>query len=84
MWTALYLALAVLAAGVTWHVSYRFQSLDAPSEAVRAAAALVAGALWPVVVLGVLQVQMVRYIARRLRATPAEANEPTIPVHNRS
>lgn len=84
MWTALYLAIAALAAGVTWRVSYRFQSLDAPSEAVRAVAALVAGVLWPVVVLGVLEVQMVRYIARRLRVTPAEANEPNIAVHNRS
>ncbi|WP_167096804.1 hypothetical protein [Mycobacterium sp. DL592] len=84
MWIALYLAVAIVAAAVTWHASHRFQSLDAPSEAVRAAAALVAGALWPVVVVGVLQLQALRYVARRLRTRRVQAAEPTIPAQNRS
>ena len=84
MWIALYLVVAIVVAAVTWHVSHRFQSLDAPSEAVRAAAALVAGALWPVVVLGVVQLQALRYVARKLRTRRVEPAEPTIPAENRS
>ena len=84
MWIALYLAVGIVAAGITWHVSHRFQSLDAPSEAVRAAAALLAGALWPIVVVGVVQLQALRYVARKLRTRRVEPAEPTIPVENRS
>ena len=84
MWIALYLAVAIVVAAVTWHVSHRFQALDAPSEAVRAAAALVAGALWPLVVVGVIQLQVLRYIARKLRTRRVKPAEPTIPAQNRS
>ncbi|WP_328362275.1 hypothetical protein OG976_11950 [Mycobacterium sp. NBC_00419] len=84
MWIALYLVAAILVAAIAWHVSYHFQSLDAPSDAVRAAAALVAGALWPVIVVGVVQLQALRYLVRRLRATRVRVTEPPVPAANRS
>ncbi|APE17780.1 hypothetical protein [Mycolicibacterium pallens] len=68
-----YLVSAVIAAVVAWLVSPRFQSYDPPSDIARGFWSAVAGALWPLIVVGAIQIIAVRYIARRLRPAPVEA-----------
>ncbi len=68
-----YLVSAVIAAVVAWLVSPRFQSYDPPSDIARGFWSAVAGALWPLIVVGAVQLIAVRYIARRLRPAPVEA-----------
>ncbi|MGY4708038.1 hypothetical protein ACXDF8_00450 [Mycolicibacterium sp. CBM1] len=67
MWIDLYVAAAIVVAGAAWLVSRQYLSYDPPSDVVRAFAAVLAGALWPLVIVGLGQVLAVRYIARRLR-----------------
>lgn len=76
MWIALYLVPAIAVAIASWYVSKRFASFDPPSAAVRVLAAVAAGALWPLVLIGVAQLQLVRVIARRIRAT-SKASTPS-------
>ena len=68
-----YLVSAVIAAAVAWLVSPRFQSYDPPSDIARGVWSAVAGALWPLIVVGAVQIIAVRYIARHLRPAPVEA-----------
>ncbi|MCX2931988.1 hypothetical protein ORI20_17035 [Mycobacterium sp. CVI_P3] len=67
MWMDLYLVVATVIAFAAWWVSPRFQAYDPPSDVARAFWAVAAGALWPLVVLGIAEVLGVRYAARRLR-----------------
>ena len=73
MWLNLYLVSAVIAAVGAWLISPHFQSYDPPSDIVRGVCSAVAGALWPVIVVGAAQIMAVRYIARRLSAPRVEA-----------
>ncbi len=66
MWIALYLVPAIAVAVAAWYVSKRFASFDPPNEVVRAVAVVAAGTLWPIVLLGLAQLQLVRYVARRI------------------
>ncbi|KDE99625.1 hypothetical protein Y900_011910 [Mycolicibacterium aromaticivorans JS19b1 = JCM 16368] len=75
MWTNLYVMSAVIIAAATWLVSPRFQSSDPPSEVSRGFWSVVAGVLWPVVVVGALQLAAFRYVVQRLRSEPVEAAE---------
>lgn len=82
MWIALYLVPAIAVAIASWYVSRRFESFDPPNEVVRALAIVAAGALWPIVLLGLAQLQLVRYVARRIRATStASTPDVTTEVH---
>lgn len=75
MWTNLYLLSAVTIAAVTWLVSPRFQSSDPPSEFSRGFWSVVAGLLWPAIVVGALQLMAFRYVVQRLRSEPVESAE---------
>ncbi len=75
MWMNLYAVSAVIVAVVTWLVSPRFQSSDPPSDAVRGFWSVVAGALWPAIVVGSVQLVAVRYVVQRLRSEPVKATE---------
>ncbi|TGD89754.1 hypothetical protein BayCH28_03930 [Mycolicibacterium sp. CH28] len=66
MWMDLYVTIALVVAVVAWLVSRRFQSYDPPSDLVRGFFAGLAGALWPLVIVGAAQVLAVRFVARRL------------------
>ncbi|BBX05453.1 hypothetical protein [Mycolicibacterium aichiense] len=73
MWFDLYLVSAVVAAVGAWLISPRFQSYDPPGDVVRGICSAVAGALWPVIVVGAAQILAVRYIVRRLRSPRVDA-----------
>ena len=75
MWFDLYLLSAIIAAVAAWLVSPHFQSYDPPGDVVRGFCAVVAGALWPVILVGVAQVFVVRSIARRVRSARVETVE---------
>ncbi len=69
MWIDLYVAIALIGAVAVWLISQRFQSYDPPNDIVRGFFALVAGALWPLVIVGAVQILAVRFVARRLTPT---------------
>jgi hypothetical protein len=69
MWIDLYVVAALLVAVATWLVSPYFQSIDPPGDIARGFWSAAAGALWPLVLVGVAQVYAVRYVARRLSPT---------------
>lgn len=71
MWITAYLITAVAVAFLTWHMSYHLQSFDGPSDEARVFWAIVAGAIWPVILLGLAQMLAIRVITRRLRPAPA-------------
>ncbi|BBY64256.1 hypothetical protein [Mycolicibacterium helvum] len=73
MWIDLYLAAALLVAVAAWLVSPHFQSVDPPGDIARGFWSAAAGALWPLILIGAVQVYSVRFIARRLR--PAHSEE---------
>lgn len=70
MWIDLYAVIATSIAVAAWLVSQRLQSYDPPSDVVRGFWSIIAGALWPLVIVGVAQALLVRYVARRLRGAP--------------
>jgi hypothetical protein len=69
MWFDLYLVSAIIAAVAAWLVSPYFQSHDAPGDLARGLWSVVAGGLWPLIVIGAAQIIAVRYVARRLDST---------------
>ena len=73
MWIDLYVAIALIGAVAAWLISQRFQSYDPPNDIVRGVSALVAGALWPVMIVGGAQILAVRLVAQRLR--PAHSHQ---------
>ncbi|WP_431234164.1 hypothetical protein ACQ856_05950 [Mycolicibacterium psychrotolerans] len=68
MWFDLYLLSAIVAAVGAWLISPHFQSYDPPGDVARGLCSAVAGLLWPVIVVGAVQIIAVRYFARRIRA----------------
>ena len=73
MWIDLYLVAALIVGVTAWLVTPHFQSYDPPGDIARGFWSAVAGALWPLVLVGIAEVYAVCYIARRLR--PAYAAE---------
>jgi hypothetical protein len=73
----LYLLSVVVAAAAVWLVSPRFQSYDPPGDIARGFWSVVAGALWPIILVGAAQFIAVRYLARRVRAARVEAVDLT-------
>ncbi len=86
MWLDLYLVVAVVAAVAVWLVSPQFASYDAPGDAARAVWSAVAGALWPLMVVGVAQFLAISYVIRRLRPRHSDklAIEPSVALHDLS
>lgn len=76
MWITLYLVTAVVVAFLTWHMSHYFQSSDGPSDAARTSYSILAGAIWPIIMVGALQMLAIHLITRRLRRTPVPAPVP--------
>jgi len=74
MWIDLYVLTALLAAVAVWLVTPHFQSDDPPGDIARGFWSAAAGALWPLVLVGALQIYAVRLIVRRLR--PAVPEQP--------
>jgi hypothetical protein len=72
MWITLYVAPAVVLAAAAWLMSQRVQSCEPVSDVARGFWAIVAGALWPVVLLGVAQLLAVRFVARRMARARAD------------
>ncbi|SBS74408.1 conserved hypothetical protein [uncultured Mycobacterium sp.] len=72
MWIDLYLVGALVVGVAAWLVTPHFQSDDPPGDVARGFWSAAAGALWPLVLIGIAQVYAVRYIARQLRPTCAE------------
>ena len=79
MWITAYLITAVVAAFLTWHMSHHLQSFERPTDAARGTWSIVAGAIWPVIVLGLVQMLTIHLITRRLRHAPA-AHALPVPV----
>ena len=79
MWIALYLITAVAVAFLTWHMSHHLQSVDGPTDAARTFSAIVAGAIWPIVLVGALQVLAAHLVIRRLRPMSSAYTVP-VPV----
>lgn len=67
MWIDLYALIAVVIAIAAWLISQRFLSYDPPGDITRGFWSIIAGALWPLVIVGVAQALLIRYVARRLR-----------------
>jgi hypothetical protein len=76
VWITVYLITAVVVAFLTWDMSHHLQSLERPTDAARGAWSIVAGAIWPVIVLGLVQMLAIHVITRRLRHAPAAAALP--------
>ena len=80
MWITVYLITAVVVAVLTWHLSHHLQSFERPTDAARGTWSIVAGAIWPVIVLGLVQMLTIHLITRRLRHAPAtHAVTPALP-----
>ena len=79
MWITVYLITAVVVAFLTWHMSHYLQSFDGPTDAARGYLSIVAGAIWPVILVGVVQMLAIHLIARRLRHAPVPHEVP-VPV----
>jgi hypothetical protein len=79
VWIAAYLTTAVVVAFLTWHMSHHFQSFERPTDAARALWAVMAGAVWPVILLGAAQMLVIHLITLRLRRAPA-AHAVPVPV----
>lgn len=80
MWFELYVVAAVVVGVAAWLVSPQFQSYDPPGDLTRAFWSAVAGALWPLIVVGAAQLFAVRYVARRLRPALSETLESPPPI----
>lgn len=76
MWFELYVVAAAVVGVAAWLVSPQFHSDDPPDDLTRAGFSVVAGALWPLIVVGIAQLFAVRYVARRLRPALFEPLEP--------
>jgi|EndMetStandDraft_8_1072994.scaffolds.fasta_scaffold223877_2 hypothetical protein len=72
MWIDLYVVVALIAAVAAWLVSPHFESYDPPSDIARGFWSAAAGALWPLIVFGAVQILAVRYVVRHLGPTPTE------------
>lgn len=70
-----YALVAVLFAMGTIVAAHHLRAGRPPSAAVETAAALTAGALWPVMVVGLVQLWAVRCLVARLGAEPGVAPE---------
>lgn len=71
-WQAIYLCAALLAAAVTIVVGDHLRDGEPPAASTRCGVALTAGALWPVMLVGLLQLLVVdRTVGRARRRTPA-------------
>jgi hypothetical protein len=79
MGMTLYLIAALVVAFLTWHMSHHLQSFDGPTDATRGFWAIVARAIWPVILLGVVQMLAIHLITRRLRHNPTARALP-VPV----
>lgn len=79
MWITVYLITAVVVAFLTWHMSHYLQSVDSPTDTARAVWAIVAGAIWPVILVGLAQMLAIHLVTRRLRHAPAPHELP-VPV----
>ena len=71
MWITVYLITAVVVAFLTWDMSHHLQSLERPTDAARGTWSIVAGAIWPVILLGIAQMLAIHLITRHLRHAPA-------------
>lgn len=71
-WQVLYLCAALLVAAATIVVSDHLRAGEPPAASTRCAAALTAGVLWPVILVGLLQLGLVdRVVHRARRHTPS-------------
>lgn len=70
-WQFLYACAAVLVAVAAFAVAGRMSAEEAPGLPTRCAAAVIAGALWPVVGIGLVQLGVVRRVSRPRQATTA-------------
>lgn len=65
MWVDVYVVTAVIVAVAVWLLSPHLQSSDPPDDVARGIWSAVAGALWPLTLVGAAQVYAVRYFAQR-------------------
>lgn len=70
-WQVSYLVIALLFAMAAVVVAHHLRIGDPPSVATEATAAMIAGALWPVMVLGLAQLWAILQAVTRLRASQA-------------
>lgn len=77
-WEIAYLAVALLFALATPIVGQRLQSGKSPGVGTRAAVAVVAGAFWPLIVLGLAQLWVVHEAATQWGARPRHASSAEI------
>jgi hypothetical protein len=83
MWVDVYVVTAIIVAVAVWLLSPHLQSYDPPGDVTRGIWSAVAGALWPLVLVGTAQIYAVRYIARRLRPTVSDELDlaPAVALH---
>lgn len=77
MWITVYLTTAVVVAFLTWHLSHYIESTERPTDGSRGLWSIVAGAIWPVILLSLAQMLAIHLLTRRLRQAPAV---PALPV----
>jgi hypothetical protein len=79
MWITVYLTTAVVVAFLTWHMSHHIQSFEGPTDTARGVWSIVAGAIGPVILLGLVQVLAIHLVTRRLGHAPV-SHELPVPV----
>lgn len=74
-WQVAYAVVALLFAMAAVVAAHQMRDGESPSSAAEATAALTAGALWPVMIIGLLQLGAIHCVVSRLRTGPARAPE---------
>lgn len=80
-WHVAYLCTALLFAAVALIAGDHLRAADPPAMSIRCNVALTAGALWPVMVVGMVQLWAINRLAGRRRRTavsPAEKSAPRL------
>jgi hypothetical protein len=72
----MYLCVAALVAGAAIAVAVWSRSTERSTPHITVGPAVVAGALWPLLVVGVIQWLLVHALARMLRPQPERISEP--------
>ena len=75
MWLNVYLCGLLIATIAALAAAEQVSGVDRPSARVSLGVGVVAGALWPVVIAGLVQVASIVLIARRWRAAPVRRSD---------
>ena len=80
MWIGVYAAVAIVVAIAAFLLAERLRTPGVPAPDNPGRYAVLAGLLWPVVLVGVAQWALIAAVAERLRRAPAPARRATSPM----